>query len=100
MPNRLKVNRCRLFPILTNIGPRRKNEWRILMEKASPGQTIAKAIAYKQLGVLEGQTSSTEKQAIDVIVNDTAIALRGVIVNTNKKINPLRSWDDASWYYR
>lgn len=98
----LKINRCRLFPILTfiNSAPRKKNDYKILMEKASPGQSIAKAIALKQLGVLEGQNASTEKQAIKTIVNDLAMALRGVIVNTNNKVNPLREWKDANWFYK
>lgn len=70
------------------------------MEKASPGQSIARAIAFKQLGVLEGQNSWTDKQVTDTLVNDTALVLRGVIVNTNNRINPLREWADACWFYK
>lgn len=34
------------------------------------------------------------------MVNEAALALRKVIVNTYNKVNPLRKWTDAAWLYK
>lgn len=38
--------------------------------------------------------------AMPHMVNETALALRKVIVNTNNKMNSLRKWRDVVWLYK
>lgn len=57
---------------------------KILMEKPSPGFSMAKAIAFKQLAIPESQPLWGLVAAQDDIVNKTFIALRRIIINTNK----------------
>jgi len=101
MPFHLKNNRCRVFPILTCIGtPAKPTEMRILQEKAISEVQGSKAIAFKQMTVLEGQMVWEQKVAQVHLVNETTLALRKVIVNTNNKMNPLKKWGDAPWLYK
>jgi len=34
------------------------------------------------------------------MMNEAAMALRGIIVNTQNKVNPLKHWNHAVWFYQ
>ena len=91
--------RGRIFPIpFTNSKDKtRKLEFRVLSETASPTR---QPVALRQITVMEGQTSWTEKKARTHLVNEAPLALRKVVRNTNNLHNPMKEWDDASWIFR
>ena len=49
--------------------------------------------------MLEGQTTWTDEEASQHLVNETALALRTIVINTHNKVNPLRLWGNAAWFY-
>lgn len=53
----------------------------------------------RQLTVLDSQTSWKPEEARQILVNEASLSLRKVIVNRHNLHNPIRQWDDASWYY-
>jgi hypothetical protein len=50
--------------------------------------------------LLEGQTSWSTEEARNHITNETAVALRTIINNTRNRVNPLKDWRSAVWYYQ
>ena len=102
VPFKAKNNRCRVYPILLEsmTGDARRSNQKFLIQKAEPGKSFSKAITFRQLSVIEGVNDWSVKEAQNHLVNEGSLALRKVIINTNNKVNPLKYWKDAMWFYR
>jgi hypothetical protein len=99
-----KHNKCRVFPILTttvaqDTAQKGNNYW-ILQRKGLKGPSTNSSATYKQVQLLDGRTDWDHKTARTHLMNEAAMALRGLIVNTNNRINPLKQWRDVVWLYQ
>lgn len=93
------VRRGRIFPLLlTCTGTAQNaNAIRILAENDSP---LKHPVAMRQLTVLESQESWKPDEARELLLNETSLSLRKVIVNKQNQYNPIRQWKDATWYFK
>lgn len=71
----------------------------ILQKKGPKRDSSNSAAAFKQLQVLEGRQDRDPRNVQAHITNEAAMALWGIIVNTRNKINPLKHWNNAVWFY-
>lgn len=97
-PLHTAVKRGRVFPLLITCAGEDPNTsaFRILSEYESP---LQHPVAMRQITVLDSQMVWTQEEAKQLLVNEASLSLRKVIVNRHNLHNPIRQWDDASWYY-
>jgi hypothetical protein len=57
-------------------------------------------IGHRQVIVLENQISWKKEEAKMLLVNETTLALRKIILNAHNLYNPIKRWNDTIWYFR
>ncbi|KAG0590298.1 hypothetical protein KC19_1G087600 [Ceratodon purpureus] len=92
------VKRGRIFPLLVTCSGETQDSsaFRILSEDDSP---LKHPVAMRQLTVVDSQACWSLEEARQLLVNETSLALRKVIVNRHNQHNPMRQWNDATWFY-
>lgn len=90
------IRRGRVFPILfsaAETGDKPENV-RILSPRREEFST------FRQVSTIEGKQDWSKKEVLNSILEETALALRKIIINTHNRTNPLRVWESACWHFK
>jgi hypothetical protein len=58
-----------------------------------------KVISLTRCLIVEGTQAWTNEEAKELMVNETFLTPRKVVVDAHNRNNPLKQWEDAIWYY-
>lgn len=95
-PSGSTLKRGRIFPILFSAADKGEYTGRIKL-LTTPEE---KGGWFMQISIVEGKHEWSQKEVQASILEETALALRKIIVNTHNQHNPLRVWESACWHYR
>jgi hypothetical protein len=99
VPFNSKTRRYRIFLVFISLDFDEEGKKSYLaLKDTSLGKP--KVISLTRRLIVEGTQAWTNEDAKELMVNETSLAPRKVVVDAHNHNNPLKQWEDAIWYYK